>query len=124
INGSPTTAGLLGELGTMLVSLHGQHQHHTLLRRDEQRAILDAFGGHEEVALEVQVAYGAAADLDARIRELEAKRREVLQRADFLRFQLDEIDSAGVQLGEEERLDEEARRLSHAEELISLSDSI
>ena len=43
INGSPTTAAVLGELGRALVDLHGQHEHQTLLRRDEQRAILDAY---------------------------------------------------------------------------------
>src|SRR5690606_17712961 len=43
VNGSPTTATMLGELGGLLVSLHGQHEHQSLLRGEEQRAILDAF---------------------------------------------------------------------------------
>ncbi|HEX8392930.1 MAG TPA: AAA family ATPase, partial [Longimicrobium sp.] len=44
VNGSPTTAAVLGELGRALVDLHGQHEHQTLLKRDDQRAILDAYG--------------------------------------------------------------------------------
>ena len=43
INGSPATAGAVGELGNALVDLHGQHEHQTLLRPADQRAILDAF---------------------------------------------------------------------------------
>ncbi|MEX0837355.1 MAG: AAA family ATPase, partial [Gemmatimonadota bacterium] len=45
VNGSPATAGVVGELGTALVDLHGQHEHQTLLRQREQRDILDAFAG-------------------------------------------------------------------------------
>ena len=44
INGSPTTATILGELGTLLVSLHGQHEHQSLLHRDEQRKEETAHG--------------------------------------------------------------------------------
>src|SRR5690606_18351856 len=53
VNGSPATAGVVGELGSALVDLHGQHEHQTLLRRREQRAILDAFAGAEEQAARV-----------------------------------------------------------------------
>ncbi len=124
INGSPTTAALLGELGSMLVSLHGQHQHQTLLRREEQRAILDAFGGHHAHLAEVSGAYRESARLGRELEELERRRRETLQRADFLRFQMNEIEDAGVVEGEDESLEDEARRLSHAEELLSLSNSL
>jgi DNA repair protein RecN (Recombination protein N) len=124
INGSAATAGLLGELGSALVNLHGQHQHQTLLRRDEQRAILDAFGGHERLLAEVARAHETTSTLTAAIRSLEERRRLAVQRADYLRFQVDEIESAAVQPGEEARLAEEARRLTHAEELIGLTEAI
>src|SRR5687767_1472762 len=45
VNGSPATAGVVGEIGAALVDLHGQHEHQTLLRPKDQRRILDAFGG-------------------------------------------------------------------------------
>mgnify|MGYP002779404110 FL=1 len=121
INGSPTTAALLGEIGGLMVSLHGQHQHQTLLRREEQRAILDAFGGHTALLAEVEAAHRTLSGLTREINQLEKRRREALQRADFLRFQVSEIEAAGVETDEEERLDEEASRLSHAEELLSLA---
>ncbi|MFL5382326.1 MAG: DNA repair protein RecN [Longimicrobiaceae bacterium] len=121
VNGTPATAGLLGELGRMLVDLHGQHEHQTLLRRDEQRAILDVYAGSGALLAQVRAAHGSVAGLRREMAELERRRREALQRADFLRFQADEIEAAALKPGEEETLEEEARRLSHSEELTSLS---
>jgi DNA repair protein RecN (Recombination protein N) len=124
INGTPATAGLLAELGGMLVALHGQHQQQLLLRRDAQRQILDAFGGLLELAGQVAMAHRTVSEYDARIAEVAERRRNALQRADFLRFQVAEIESASLEPGEEERLDAEGRRLSHAEELIELVGSL
>jgi DNA repair protein RecN (Recombination protein N) len=124
VNGSPATASLLAEIGRMLVDLHGQHEHQTLLRRDEQRAILDAYGGTGELVARVRAAHGAVADLRREVADLERRRREALQRADFLRFQADEIENAALRVGEEETLEDEARRLSHSEELTSLSSQL
>ncbi|HWK88639.1 MAG TPA: AAA family ATPase, partial [Longimicrobium sp.] len=121
VNGSPTTAAVVGELGRALVDLHGQHEHQTLLRRDEQRAILDAYAGNAALLAAVRDAHRAAVELRREIAELDARRRETAQRADFLRFQAEEIEAASLVAGEEEPLEEEARRLSHAEELQALS---
>lgn len=121
VNGTPATASLLGEIGRMLVDLHGQHEHQTLLRRDEQRAILDAYAGNAALVARLRAAHAAVAALRAETGELERRRRDALQRADFLRFQADEIEKAALRPGEEEELEDEARRLSHSEELQSLS---
>ncbi|HEU0012231.1 MAG TPA: DNA repair protein RecN, partial [Longimicrobium sp.] len=124
VNGSPTTAAVVGELGRALVDLHGQHEHQTLLRRDEQRAILDAYAGNAPRLAAVRDAHRAAVELRREIADLEARRRETAQRADFLRFQAEEIEAASLAAGEEEPLEDEARRLSHAEELQALSGGI
>jgi DNA repair protein RecN (Recombination protein N) len=121
INGSPATAGTLGQVGAALVSLHGQHEHQTLLRRDEQREILDAYGGNEEQRAGVAVAHESLRRIRARMEELRRLRSEAAQREDFLRFQLDEIEAAALQPGEDEALKEEERRLAHSEELMSLA---
>ncbi|MBA4156773.1 MAG: DNA repair protein RecN [Gemmatimonadetes bacterium] len=121
ISGSPTTATALGELGRMLVDLHGQHEHQTLLRGDEQRAVLDAYAGNADLAAQVAAAHRAVQEVQREIDLLEARRRDAAQRADFLRFQVDEIEAAQLSPGEQEALEEAARRLSHAEELMALS---
>lgn len=124
ISGSPATVGQLGLIGGALVNLHGQHEHQTLLRPAEQMAILDAFGGSAPVAEEVAVAHAALVSIRQEIDTLERRQREAAQRADFLRFQVDEIEGVAIESGEEERLSEEGQRLSHAEELLSLTTTI
>ena len=118
INESPTTARTLGELGRSLVDLHGQHDHQTLLRKDEQRRILDAFGEAEQDASEVEEAFESLCRLEAQLKELRENRRELASRVDFLRFQMSELEDANVQPGEEEALAEESRRLENSEELL------
>ena len=124
INGSPATAGTLGQIGAALVSLHGQHEHQTLMRRDEQRAILDEYGDNGAALERVAGAHARLREVRGRIAELERLRGESAARADFLRFQVEEIDAAGLRPGEEEELLEEERRLSHSEELMALSTSL
>jgi DNA repair protein RecN (Recombination protein N) len=118
VNGSPATAGTVGELGRLLVDLHGQHEHQTLLRGDEQRWILDAYAGASAVAERVRGLHREAAGLRQRLDDLEARRRESESRADFLRFQWQEIHEAGVQAGEDIQLEDEVRRLENAEGLL------
>ncbi len=118
INESPTTARTVGELGRSLVDLHGQHEHQTLLRKDTQRHILDAFGEAEEDASAVEEAYEELGRLEAKLRELQDHRRELASRVDFLRFQMRELEEADVQSGEEEALTEESGRLENSEELL------
>ena len=118
INESPTTARTVGELGRSLVDLHGQHEHQTLLRKDTQRHILDAFGEAEEDASAVEEAYEELGGLEAKLRDLQDHRRELASRVDFLRFQMRELEEADVQSGEEEALTEENGRLENSEELL------
>src|ERR1051325_5241262 len=61
INGTTVNAGMLAEIGRLLVNLHGQHEAQTLLDGDAQRRILDAFAGATEHAAAVHDAYGALA---------------------------------------------------------------
>ncbi len=118
INESPATVRTVGELGRSLVDLHGQHEHQTLLRKDTQRHILDAFGEAEQDASAVEEAFGVLSKLEAQLKELQEHRRELASRVDFLRFQMRELEEADVQPGEEEALSEESGRLENSEELL------
>jgi DNA repair protein RecN (Recombination protein N) len=124
INGAASTAGLVGELGSRLVDLHGQHEHQALLRNADQRDILDAFGGHTALVAELADAHRELTGIRREVEALESRRREIEQRADFLRFQLDEIDAAEIDPDEEEELEAESRRLEHAEDLARLSEGL
>jgi len=124
VGGSPATAGIVGALGSTLVDLHGQHEHQTLLRTRDQRRILDAVGGAEGLADEVAAEYGRLQGLQRELEGREERRREIESRADFLRFQLKEIDAADLSPGEDEALESEAGRHEHSEELVQGAQTI
>jgi DNA repair protein RecN (Recombination protein N) len=114
VNGSPTTASVLGQLGALLVDLHGQHETQSLLHADAQRDILDAFAHAEAERGAVAATHAALAALRAEEESLVSRRDEVRRRADYLRHVVTEIEQAGVKPGEDEALQIEARRLSQA----------
>jgi DNA repair protein RecN (Recombination protein N) len=124
VNGSPATATTVGDLGTMLVDLHGQHEHQTLLRRAEQRHILDAYARAEPLIADVTQSHAAWVDARRAVEEHETRARELASRADFLIFQLEEIEGARIVPDEEDALVAEARRLEHAQELAGESERL
>ncbi len=121
INGAGATAGLVGEIGRALVDLHGQHEHQTLLRNDEQRAILDDWASSRDLAARTATAFRNVRDIAARLEALEARRRSIEQRTAELQRQAEEIENAAPREDEEEELESEAHRLAHAEELSRLA---
>ncbi|HYT03252.1 MAG TPA: DNA repair protein RecN [Gemmatimonadales bacterium] len=121
VNGSPTTVGVLAQLGALLVDLHGQHETQSLLKPDAQRDILDAFADAAVERTAVRDAYERFRELERRAEALAAQREEVRRKADYLRHVVDEIARAAPQLGEVETLATEAQRLAHADELGRLS---
>jgi DNA repair protein RecN (Recombination protein N) len=114
VNGSPTTAAVLGQLGALLVDLHGQHETQSLLHADAQRDILDAFAHAEPERLAVADAHAALTALRGEEAALASRRDEVRRRADYLRHVVREIEQARLQPGEDEALQIEARRLGQA----------
>jgi DNA repair protein RecN (Recombination protein N) len=124
VNGSPTTASVLAELGALLLDLHGQHETQSLLHPEMQRDILDAFAHAEAERGAVAEAYATVARLREQESHLAARRDEVRRRADYLRHVVDEIDAAHIKLGEEEALQLEARRLSQAGALVEQAQRI
>ena len=124
VNGAASTATFVGQLGRSLVDLHGQHEGQTLLRADEQRNILDEYAGADQLAADVFTAYQETRRLQNELADLERRRRDAEQRADYLRFQVSEIESANLEVGEEADLDAESVRLEHAEELTQLAASL
>jgi DNA repair protein RecN (Recombination protein N) len=114
VNGSPTTAAVLVQLGALLVDLHGQHETQSLLHVDAQRDILDSFAHAEAERAAVSEAHLALAALRDEETTLASRRDEVRRRADYLRHVVGEIDRARLKSGEDEALQIEARRLSQA----------
>jgi DNA repair protein RecN (Recombination protein N) len=123
INGRLATASELAELGRLLVDLHGQHAHQSLLAPAEQRALLDRYAGDEAlVALEqVRTSRAYERGLERELAAMGGDERSRSREVDLLRYQIAEIESAeivdddeGVRLAREEAVlaDAEAHRES------------
>ena len=117
VNGRPLPQALLAELGNLLVSIHGQHEHQTLTRPATQRNLIDAWAGHDGLVQAMKETWRAYGEASSRLEELQRQSRERAQRLDYLRFQIDELESLGLEPGETGELERRQRRLAHAEEL-------
>ncbi|MCZ6775534.1 MAG: DNA repair protein RecN [Ignavibacteria bacterium] len=117
INDSPTTLALQKHVGELLVDLHGQHEHQSLLHVENHIDMLDNFGGLNEMVNDFQSAYKKLEDLTGELRETRQRERLLLENREFHAFQMREIDAIAPQLGEEEHLESELRILENAEEL-------
>jgi DNA repair protein RecN (Recombination protein N) len=113
IDGRPATVGSLAELGARLVDLHGQHAHQSLLGVAAQRDALDTFGRVDLSRL--RAARACLAELDEALSGLGGDARARAREIDLLRYQVAELDSAGLEdPDEDERLAEAEERLANA----------
>ncbi len=120
VDGGLATAAEVADVGRRLVDLHGQHAHQSLLAPAEQRALLDRFAGESAATAraELRAAREDARTITAALAALGGDERSRAREADLLRYQLAEIDAAGlVDDLEEERLEAEEELLADAEAL-------
>lgn len=115
INGRIESAARLFEVGRDLVDIYGQHDYQTLQEPEQHLKLLDAFGAHQPEIDAYRADHGrfrALADERESLLQSESARRE---REELLRFRVREIDGAGLEEGEDERLPAEREVLRHAE---------
>ena len=117
VNDSPVTVTLLSELAPSLLRIHGQREELGLVAPDLQRTWLDRCGGAEaeELLRRTAAAWDAYRQVADRLERLSGDDRIRRERVDLLRFQLSEIDGAGVVAGEEETLRQDREVLRHSE---------
>ncbi|MCP4041775.1 MAG: DNA repair protein RecN [Gammaproteobacteria bacterium] len=113
INGRPAPLQGLRELGNMLVDIHGQHAHHSLLKRDIQREILDDFAQHGELLAEIASLYQHWQSLQQESDSMGGSRSERSAEMDLLRYQLQELQVINLGTNEVEELNEEFDRLNN-----------
>jgi DNA repair protein RecN (Recombination protein N) len=123
INGQPVPVSALKALGERLIDMHGQHEHQSLLKPSSHLEFLDRWLGEPALKLRQQVreAVSALRQTERELQEIVAREREREQMLDLYRFQVDEIRAANLQVGEDEQLETEARRLVYAEKLVALA---
>lgn len=118
INGQPVTLQQLRILGEMLIDIHSQHEHQSLLVKDTHRRLIDEFAGQTELARQVRLAFR---EWQARLEHfihLRDNAADVSARFQLLSYQFNELEQLGLQPGEQAKLEAEQRSLANAEEIL------
>jgi len=119
INGRPCPLQNLKAIGELLIDIHSQHEHQSLLKKDKHRDILDEFGQLDELSTEVSHRYRAWSEKAQQLAQIESSQDELEARLQLLKFQVDEFDKLALLEDEVIRLEHEQSELSHAELLLN-----
>ncbi len=117
INDNPASAGILRDLGGMLVELHGQHDDRALVDVRSHCGLLDSFGGLEDYRNDVGAAYRNWRDLRGELQELRQRVEAAAREMDYLRTSVDELKLLSPQEGEEPELAEKRQTMMQAEKI-------
>lgn len=124
INDTPVNLNLIKETGNLLVDLHGQHEHQSLLRTETHIDFLDEFGNIEENLAEYQKQYLALSEKISELRSISSKEEILKEKKDLYSFQLKEIDQVSPLENEDEKLLEELKILENSEKLLELTSNV
>ncbi|MFV1993439.1 MAG: DNA repair protein RecN [Acidiferrobacterales bacterium] len=118
INGRPVPVQQLKELGNLLVDIHGQHEHQSLLKRDTQRQILDDYAGIQAQVVSLSGVYDEIRKLETRISSLKTQSSDQQARVELLKFQINELELLALATGEILKIEQEHKRLANGAEII------
>lgn len=123
VNGRPVAAAVLSEIGRELVDFHGQHEHQSLLRPEVQLQLLDTFAKLIPLREKTHTAYKNWREAQARLDAAQLSEQEKQRQLDLYSFQLQEIEKAAPQPGEDLELEQKLPQLKHAGRLLELASS-
>jgi len=118
INGAPCPLGDLKALGELLIDIHSQHEHQSLLKPDTHRRLLDEYAGSQELARQVQLAAQRWRQTRQELQRLSSSGDEQRARHQLLSYQLEELENLALGDNELEQLEQEHKALSNAEQLL------
>lgn len=117
INDTPVPLALLKELGETLIDIHSQHQNLLLNKEDFQMNVVDIIAANKEERDTYALLYKEYRSLSARLRKAIETAEKTKAEEDYIRFQLEQLEAAQLQPGEQKELEKEAELLEHAEEI-------
>lgn len=123
INGRSATLSQLKQLGSLLVDIHGQHQHQSLLKSKEQLNLLDSYANHLELLADVKQAYQHIQQIDKRKKQLEQDKQNRLARYELLSYQVSELQDANPQASVLNSLVEEHKQAATLQERSELTET-
>ncbi|MBO4291727.1 MAG: AAA family ATPase, partial [Lachnospiraceae bacterium] len=119
INGEVVTARQVKELAEVLIDIHGQHEHQSLLHKQKHRQILDAFGGDEAAALLDETAdlYRRWKAAEKHLQEERLDEKERAREQALAEYEVQEIEEASLKAGEDELLEERYRIMANSQRI-------
>ena len=125
INGRAASISQLKEIGNLLIDLHGQHEHQSLLKKELHRKLLDALLPNEALALKAEVTdiYTKLERAKRKYNELQTNARQRERNIELLQYEIDEIVSAKLEIGEDEFLESARIKIQNAEKLYSATNT-
>ena len=124
VNDSPVSVSMLKEIGDVLVDLHGQHEHQSVLRPETHIDFLDDFGGTEKELNEYHESYRTLASLVGKKKDLQDQEEQLKAKKSLYEFQIKEIDAVDPHVGEEDKLESELKILENTEKIHELTGGI
>jgi DNA repair protein RecN (Recombination protein N) len=124
INDTPVSLSVIKNVGNLMVDLHGQHEHQSLLRNETHIDFLDEFGSYRNLTDDYKKFYSELQNLLRELKILKEKEASLREKKDFYSFQIKEIDSVSPAEDEEKKLVEELRILENSEKLASTTSSV
>ena len=121
INGRTVNLSLLSQLASPLIDIHGQHEHLSLLRVPQHQKLLDRYALLDTPRAALAVEVRKLNQVRHELQTLLKSERELARRLDQLSFQVEEITTANLTIGEDKELEVERTRLSNAEQLTQLT---
>lgn len=118
INGTPITLQKTRELAEMLIDIHGQHEHQSLMKPEVQRQLLDDYAGHSPLLENVSNCFVELKLVQDQLEHLRDNSRQQNERIDLLRFQTSELDALAVMEGEYETLEARHKVMANAERIL------
>ncbi|WP_085685595.1 MULTISPECIES: DNA repair protein RecN [unclassified Pseudomonas] len=120
INGTPCPLGDLKALGELLIDIHSQHEHQSLLKTDTHRRLLDEYAGATDLARQVHLAAQRWRQTRQELERLSNSGDEQRARHQLLSYQLEELENLGLGENELEELEQEHKNLTNAETLLGI----
>lgn len=121
INGQACPVNHLKELGQLLLDIHGQHAHQSLLRKETHLEVLDNYANLNTLNTLVNASFRQWHNLSRTINQLRQQDAAQLARVQLLSYQVEELNQLALQEGETATLEEEQQQLANAEHLIGTS---
>ncbi|CAH0992224.1 DNA repair protein RecN [Sinobacterium norvegicum] len=118
INGRPATVVQLRELGALLIDIHSQNQHYSLLQKTSQRELLDDYAGNEPLITDIKQYYSEISTLNKQLQNCIDNSEEQTAREQLLRYQVEELDQLALAEHELEQLEQEQTQLANADEIL------